>query len=488
MLVIVSDLHLTDGSVGQSIPAGAFQIFARRLRDLTVSASYRTGGSYRPVQQIDVLLLGDVLDLIRSAHWLTGDARPWHNAQTQPVVATTARIVGDMLVVNAQSLSELRTMATLGIGIPSHDPHDARIHLAEDCRVPVRIHYLVGNHDWMLRIPGPAYDRIRQAVVKHLGLANRFDRPFAHDPAESDELLETLRRHRVLARHGDIYDPFNFEGDRNASSLGDAIVIELINRFTHAVEMELGGELPPETLLGLREIDNIRPTLLVPVWIDGLLERTCPLPALRKQVKQIWDTLADRFLQLDFVRSRDTWNPIDLVDGLQRVLKFSRRLSVGWASAIVNWLHGLRGSQEASYYHHALLEQDFRNRRAKHIVYGHTHHAESVPLDASYAGEAVLNQVYFNCGTWRRVYRPTHWSPAEHEFIAADSMTYLAFFDGDERGGRPYETWSGTLGLATATESSKTFRLDAAHVDAKNRHVPAPSWTTMVSTTQFTNS
>ena len=26
-----------------------------------------------------------------------------------------------------------------------------------------------------------------------------------------------------------------------------------------------------------------------------------------------------------------------------------------------------------------------RNRRARHIVYGHTHHAESVPLDASYA-------------------------------------------------------------------------------------------------------
>lgn len=486
MLVIVSDLHLTDGTVGQSIPPGAFQIFAHRLRDMAVSASYRAGGNYRPIGQIDLLLLGDVLDVIRSARWLGGEARPWHDPQSAAVAETTAKIVGDVVAANKESLAELRGIAANGVGIPARDPGGERIHVSDDCYVPVRIHYLVGNHDWMLHLPGPAYDRIRQTLVRELGLANRFDRPFAHDPAESDEILEVQRRHRVLARHGDIYDPFNFEGDRNASSLGDAIVIELINRFAYTVETELGDELPAETLNGLREIDNIRPTLLVPVWIDGLLERTCPSPSMRKHVKQIWDTLADRFLQLDFVRSRDTWNPVDLVDGLQRVLKYSRRLSVGWASAIVNWLHGLRGSQEASYYHHALSEQDFRNRRAKHVIYGHTHHAESVPLDASYAGDAVLNQVYFNSGTWRRVHRATQWAPSEHEFIAADSMTFLAFFEGDERRGRPYETWSGTLGTAAAAKPARTFRLDAAHIDVDSgRYVPAPSWTTTVSTSQF---
>ena len=63
----------------------------------------------------------------------------------------------------------------------------------------------------------------------------------------------------------------------------------------------------------------------------------------------------------------------------------------------------LRGADDASYYQHALAEQDFRNRRAKHIVYGHTHYAESVPLDASFAEGYVLNQAYFNSGTWRRV-------------------------------------------------------------------------------------
>ena len=94
----------------------------------------------------------------------------------------------------------------------------------------------------------------------------------------------------------------------------------------------------------------------------------------------------------------------------------------------------------------ALAEQDFRNRRSKHIVYGHTHAAESVPLDASFAESYVLNQVYFNAGTWRRVHRPTLLASGQHEFVAEDVMTYLVFYQGDERQGRPYETWSGTLG------------------------------------------
>ena len=33
-----------------------------------------------------------------------------------------------------------------------------------------------------------------------------------------------------------------------------------------------------------------------PVWLDGLLERTCPTPSVRNQIKQIWDDLAEQAL------------------------------------------------------------------------------------------------------------------------------------------------------------------------------------------------
>ncbi|MEA1950265.1 MAG: hypothetical protein U9N87_02695, partial [Planctomycetota bacterium] len=194
----------------------------------------------------------------------------------------------------------------------------------------------------------------------------------------------------------------------------------------------------------------------------------------------IWDRLADEFLENRFVRERDTWNPFDLIDGLERALRFSRQLSIGWASSIVSWLHEIRGAAGESYCQHALTEQDFRNRRARHVVYGHTHAAESVPLDASFAEGMALNQIYFNSGTWRRVHRQTRLAPGEHEFIAHDEMSYLAFFHGDQRSGRPYETWSATLGYCPAEisihriDSSRANHAAGQPISTSDIHAHAP--------------
>ena len=115
------------------------------------------------------------------------------------------------------------------------------------------------------------------------------------------------------------------------------------------------------------------------------------------------------------------------------------------------------------------------HRRGTHVL-RHTAAtmAEYVPLDASHAEGFVLNQGYFNSGTWRRVHRATQFAPAEHEFIAAESMTYLAFFQGDERGGRPYETWTGTLGINPV--EAPQLRIDPPHTQggAMSGAIPAP--------------
>jgi UDP-2,3-diacylglucosamine pyrophosphatase LpxH len=470
MLAIISDLHLTDGTSGSTISPGAFQLLGERLRDLAIGASQRRDGSYRPIERVDLVLLGDVLDVIRSTKWLAGRERPWDGADSPALADATAEIVGDILRHNNAALGEFRKLAQHGVFIPPAT-RDGRLVDGEKIPVPVHIHYMVGNHDWFLHLPGEAYSRMRRHVAVQMGLATNPEAPFPHEAWESNELLQAMRRHKVFARHGDVYDPFNYEGDRNASSLGDVIVIELLNRFGVQVARELRDDLPDSAFAGLREIDNIRPLLLVPVWIDGLLERSCPHPAIRKQVKKIWDSLADEFLENPFVRTRDTWCPVDIVDGLQKALKFSRRLSVGWASWIAQWMWQLRGADNSSYYQHALSEQDFRNRRAKHIVYGHTHCHETVPLDASFAEGYVLNQAYFNSGTWRRVYEQTRFAQHEHEFIAADALTYLAFFKDDERRGRPYETWTGTLGISPV--SGAMHRIDAGTSDAATQPLSA---------------
>jgi len=352
------------------------------------------------------------------------------------------------------------------VNVPAGDSRGRPLYESAAHAVPVRLHYMVGNHDWHLHLPGTAYDMLRQQVAQRMGLSNRIDMPFPHDPYESETLLDAQRRHRVFARHGDVFDPLNFEGDRDGSSLGDVISVQLINRFAVEVERQLGDELPEMTAAGLREIENIRPLLLVPVWIDGLLDRTCSSVAVRKRVRRIWDELADEMLAMSFVRQRDTWSPFDLVDGLAAALKFSKKMSLDWSIRITDWLQKVRGAHSASYAAHALAEPDFRNRRAQHIVYGHTHMAESVPLDASYADGFVLNQVYFNSGTWRRVYRQTQLAPGQHEFIPSETMNYLAFFQADERGGCPFEVWSGMLGVDAS--DGMNYRLDPGHARSQS--------------------
>jgi len=55
--------------------------FKERLRDMAYDASWRADGKYRPLEEIDIVLLGDILDLIRSTKWLEGSVRPWSNPQ-----------------------------------------------------------------------------------------------------------------------------------------------------------------------------------------------------------------------------------------------------------------------------------------------------------------------------------------------------------------------------------------------------------------------
>jgi UDP-2,3-diacylglucosamine pyrophosphatase LpxH len=474
MLVIISDLHLTDGTTGPVLNPGAFDIFVERLHEMAMRASWRADGRYRPLERLDLLLLGDTLDITRSTHWLGSASRPWGDVQSPAVIDTVSSIVDEILLKNREGLECLRAVSEdAALRLPPATQAGEPVYNGEGIPVGVRAYYMVGNHDWPLHLRGSRYDVIRQKIAHQLGLANAHTEPFPHDPHESDEVLTVLRRHRVLARHGDIFDPINFSETRDASSLGDAIVVELVNRFLAEVAASWADELPKVVIAGLLEVYHIRPMLMVPIWIDGLLERSGVKAELRKQMKRSWDRLADEFLQLGVVREQDSFSPFQLVDGLAQALKFSKRLSIGWASKIGTWLHELRGSSNESYYQHALTEQDFRNRRARHIVYGHTHVAESVPLDASYADGYVLNQMYFNAGTWRRVYRQTQWAPGEQEFIPSEMMTYLAFYQGDERSGRPYETWTGTL--ASALTELPSHRVDVGRANhAAEQPIPTP--------------
>lgn len=267
MLVIISDLHLTDGTSGETIRQGAFFLLRERLVSLAYDASWRAPGVYKPIECIDLVLLGDILDVIRSSYWCNAPphVRPWGNPNHPDFIDAVTKINAGILANNQKSLGVLKSLSNL-ITVPAADQNNRPLADKEDqsknkrVTVPVKVHYLVGNHDWFYHLPHAAFDPIRASVADAIGLANPKG-PFPHDPAEYPDLLRIYAAHKVWARHGDIFDGDNFDGDRNKSSLGDAIVVELLNRFPTTVQQRLGTQLPDKCLDGLNEIDNVRPQI-----------------------------------------------------------------------------------------------------------------------------------------------------------------------------------------------------------------------------------
>ena len=77
MLVFLSDVHLTDGSSGTTINPAAFAKFCRILAD--VIGKGRERANQKPIEKVEIVLLGDIFDVIRSNVWLRQQNNDPHN-------------------------------------------------------------------------------------------------------------------------------------------------------------------------------------------------------------------------------------------------------------------------------------------------------------------------------------------------------------------------------------------------------------------------
>ncbi len=458
MLVIISDIHLTDGQTGETIKHDAFRKLRQRVKDLAYDASFRSGDEaewwkhYKPIEQVDVLLLGDILDIIRSPTWLKPKeekTRPWSKTESPEFIAKVKAINAGILdnAENQKSFKELKKLKnelTLSA--------DGRDRDKDPRPVKVNIHYMIGNHDWFYHLKGGAYDAIRQDVVDAMGLANDPSEPFPHDiytedTASARAIRKVLADHRVCARHGDVYDDFNYEGDRDASSLGDAIVVELLGRFPDEVEAQMGNRLPQDVIKSFRELDNVKPYAVIPGWINGLLERMVDEKKVQDEVKEIWDRVAKEFLKVPFVRQHDKPWRIDVVDKLGAALKISRGFSLGDIGDWALKYYQKSGTSLESYSGSVPKEAAFKDNTADFFVYGHTHDYEVVPLSTKGADGKFHRKLYINSGTWRRVHKLSRNDPDSLQFYDFDVMNYLTFFKDDERRGKRFECSAGSLGV-----------------------------------------
>jgi UDP-2,3-diacylglucosamine pyrophosphatase LpxH len=455
MLVAISDLHLDDGTIGKSLSADAFHIFRERLEQLAYSASLRADGSYRPLESIDLLLLGDIFEMIHSTRWLkekpgeAGYVRPWDDPAQAALAAKTCEITQAILEHNFEAMSIFRRMAK-GEAItlpPANAQGRPAFGTNERLPVPVNMYYMVGNHDWFFHLPGEAFTPMRRLIVDGMCLQNP-PAPIAYEPQEWEPLVGLFEKYRIFARHGDCYDrwSYNTELGRNAATLGDALCVELINRFPEEVERHFGDALPTHFYRGLHEMINVRPNVAVPLWIEGQLRQYEVMEKVEATLKDIWNRLVEEFLQLDFIRAFEKrWNPFDSVDELSLVLKLSRWTSIENFNRVILLIKKRLFRDDQSMAKHAIKEHAFTSRQADFIVYGHTHHHEIIPLDTYHRQGKENYQFLVNTGTWRSCYDLTRYRPEQQKFLPYQLMSYLAFFIDGERHGRRHEAWSGKL-------------------------------------------
>jgi hypothetical protein len=453
MLVIISDVHLGDGTTAASISPVAFELFASRLNEAAYFASFRRDGTYRPIENIDLVLMGDILDPLHSTRWLsshTGDpARvlPWTDTASSGYVEKLREVTRAILDENQGTVEILRQLAS-GEAVKVRPANWRRgPHLNTRVRMPVKvnIYYMVGNHDWYYHLPAKRFDPVRSEIITAMGLRNSAS-PFPYQPEESPQVHEIFNQHKVYGRHGDFYDSFNFsrEKGRDHSTLGDALTMEVFNRYPLAVQERFGDGIPPALVDSLRRLVNVRPVLAAPLWISGQLKRHAGSAALESELKRVWDDLCDEFLQLSIVRQADKAFKLDIVDALELVVKISRRASFNTINDLVIWIREKIWRDQLSFADHALKEPAFLDGSARYIVYGHTHHHEIVSLDAEGRPPYPESQVYLNSGTWHSYYDLAIKNPLEQKFLPYQALTYLTFYKDDERGGRNFDAWSGT--------------------------------------------
>ncbi len=464
MLIIISDLHLGDGTCGKSISASAFHLFANRLREQAINASFRTSGLYRPIEAVDILMLGDILEVLHSTRWLDtepdqpGYVRPWTNSAAPEFAATLDAITEAVLANNVEAIAALRSLTQPGgLTIPPADPAGKPDRDAVEQSVTVRLHYMVGNHDWYYHLPGPAFDRIREKIIAAFGLSNLPTR-FPHELSESGELALLLNRYGVYAQHGDMYDSFNFPQagssselkdpsvKRDTSALGDVFAVEILNRFSVEAKREFQDKLSPELIESLSELVNVRPALATPLWISSQLRQNNVGAEEQAALKNLWDRLCKEFLKQPLVRQADKKWKLDIVDALELAVTVTDKISFKTIDDLVLWARRkFSAKEEIKFSSHALKEKAFQDRVAKFIVYGHTHHHEIVPLDSVPSVPHPTNQMYLNSGTWHTYFDLAVFKPEEQKFIPYQVLTYLSFFKDDERAGRRFETWSGAF-------------------------------------------
>ncbi|BFU96709.1 MAG: hypothetical protein NTNFB02_34310 [Nitrospira sp.] len=398
MLVCLSDLHLSDL---QSDDELVERLLVETLTSLPAKA--KSIGS----KKIDILWLGDIIDLLVSPQWAQRSLRPWDSPSPELgslieniVVATCARYArffSTMLLLSEKKADE----------------------------VPTFFHYIIGNHDWLLNSSVARSARVR--VDKAFCLAPR---------REGSPLAEgkSFKAYGVYATHGHEFDPSN-AADDNLWPLGDAVVVELLQGFFNQVKAQLTEQSDRTLIRSLEDLFYVRPDMGVPLYIHARLQDEGVSKRQQSIIRGAWETAVNSFMNIPYFNDRmDAYEKRVGLKRLRQLLRVSRPLRrVTDVLSLLSWQREriLRINDPGQYEHRALDNLLTNFQSLKYFVMGHTHKAALSPL---FPDKDKVSKAYVNTGTWRKIHRPLFFErQAWKEFAAETVLSYAVFYTAEEQ-------------------------------------------------------
>lgn len=414
MLVFLSDLHFTDTTSTPTIQAGAFKKFSRYLSDMAESAC---------AKEIEIVLLGDIFDFLHSHIWAETTIRPW---------STDEDIDTNGLNLEHYTNKIFDSILSNPTNVQSRHHLKALRQYFDEQNIKLRFRYIPGNHDRLINY----YSSLRVKAAEFLSL----DNPTQYET----KVFETefyFEEYSTFCRHGDIYDSINAVQASEKASIGDAIVIDLIRKFSRETSETIPHDKFPHLHKALSAIDYVRPLWDVPAWIHGACLST-GIKDFEKKIKKNWNSIVDEFLSLDFVRRHNHAFRFDPVDKVIFGLKFTQWFSIGSMAKIPFSKISILSSSLAR-----KADQDIASidKNIDFVVYGHTHLHKVQPIRTIYENNSARSKLYFNTGTWRSVFTRSL-CDTKCSFSGWNVMTFVAFYLPDEREQRKFEIWHGALG------------------------------------------
>ncbi len=220
MLVCSANWLLPDTSLTLPPAVCEIEAFGRDLHTLAGRAGFRRDGRYVPVERLDLVLVGDMLDTLTSSRW-HASLRPWH--ATPAVDQVMAEVTQCCLRQGRRAIASLRRLCRRGVRVPSATSL-ARPSGERSVTVPVRVVIVAGDRD------------------PSVGL-----RAFAASGAPAWQTASCTRwgdRGEVFVTHGQSLDPAAATTDTTKPrhpSLCESLAVDLIGRFISSLQEHLQG-------------------------------------------------------------------------------------------------------------------------------------------------------------------------------------------------------------------------------------------------------